>query len=54
MKSCAIDDEKNSSDASVCRSEPRLGVSKGQREIRVNTGGFERNQGRSNGLNGNL
>jgi hypothetical protein len=30
MKSSAIDDQKDSSDAFICRSEPRLGVSKGQ------------------------
>jgi hypothetical protein len=30
MKSSAIDDQKKSTDASVCCPEPRLGVSKGQ------------------------
>ena len=30
VKSSTIDDQKNSFDAPVCRSEPRLGVSRGQ------------------------
>jgi len=29
-KSCSVDDQKNQSDAGVCRADPRLSVSKGQ------------------------
>lgn len=38
MKSSAIDDQTNSSDAAVCRSEPRLGVSKGQGQVNAKSG----------------
>jgi len=38
MRSSAIDDQKHSSDASVCRAEPRLGVSKGHRKGNAKSG----------------
>jgi len=37
-KSGSIDEKKNRSDASVCRSEPRLGVSKGQKKGNAKSG----------------
>jgi len=38
IKSSAIDDQQDRSSASVCRSEPRLGVSKGQKKGNAKSG----------------